>query len=87
MNWDRIEGNWKQFRGKALEQWGKLTDDELDVIAGRRDALAGRIQEVYGVSQDEAERQIRRFEQSLPDDDRSMRTGKDSRNEARAPQR
>ncbi|MGH8251977.1 MAG: CsbD family protein [Steroidobacteraceae bacterium] len=87
MNWDRIEGNWKQFRGKALEQWGKLTDDELDVIAGKRDALSGRIQEVYGISQDEAERQIRRFEHSLPDDDRSMRTDKDSRNEARAPQR
>ena len=87
MNWDRIEGNWKQFRGKALEQWGKLTDDELDVIGGKRDALSGRIQEVYGISQDEAERQIRRFEQSLPDDDKTMRTDKDSRNEARAPQR
>lgn len=87
MNWDRIEGNWKQIRGKALEQWGKLTDDELDVIAGKRDALSGRIQEVYGISQDEAERQIRRFEQSLPDDDKTMRTDKDSRNEARAPQR
>jgi hypothetical protein len=37
MNWDRIEGNWKQFKGNALQQWGKLTDDQLDVIAGRRE--------------------------------------------------
>jgi uncharacterized protein YjbJ (UPF0337 family) len=86
MNWDRIEGNWKQFRGKVLEQWGKLTDDELDIIAGRRDTLSGRIQEVYGISKDEAERQIGRFEQSLGED-KPIRTDKDSRNEARAPQR
>lgn len=58
MNWDRIEGNWKQFKGKAREQWGKLTDDDLDVAAGKREQLAGRIQERYGVGKDEAERQI-----------------------------
>jgi uncharacterized protein YjbJ (UPF0337 family) len=58
MNWDRIEGNWKQLKGKTIEQWGKLTDDDLDVIAGRRDQLAGKIQEHYGVVKDEAERQI-----------------------------
>jgi uncharacterized protein YjbJ (UPF0337 family) len=58
MNWDRIQGEWKQFKGKAKEQWGKLTDDELDKIEGRRDQLAGRIQERYGVARDEAERQI-----------------------------
>ena len=50
MNWDRIEGNWKQLSGKVRQQWGKLTDDDLDVIDGRREELAGRIQEVYGVS-------------------------------------
>jgi uncharacterized protein YjbJ (UPF0337 family) len=65
MNWDRIEGNWKQFSGKVRQQWGKLTDDDLDVIDGRRDELAGRIQEAYGVSKDEAERQIERFTGSL----------------------
>lgn len=56
MNWDIVEGNWKQFKGKAKEQWGKLTDDDLDVIAGKRDQLAGRVQEAYGVSKDEAEK-------------------------------
>ena len=65
MNWDRIEGNWKQFSGKVRQQWGKLTDDDLDLIDGRREELSGRIQEVYGVSKDEAERQIERFSGSL----------------------
>ena len=58
MNWDRIQGNWKQFKGKAREQWGKLTDDDLDVVAGKRDQLTGRIQERYGIAKDVAERQI-----------------------------
>jgi uncharacterized protein YjbJ (UPF0337 family) len=62
MNWDIVEGNWKQFKGNVKAQWGKLTDDQLDVIAGRRTELAGRIQESYGVTKDEAERQIRDFE-------------------------
>ncbi len=50
MNWDRIEGNWKQFKGIAKQQWGKLTDDQLDVIAGKRDHLSGKIQETYGIT-------------------------------------
>ena len=58
MNWDRIEGNWKQLTGKAKVQWGKLTDDDLDVIAGRREQLAGKLQERYGIAKDEAEKQI-----------------------------
>jgi uncharacterized protein YjbJ (UPF0337 family) len=61
MNWDRIEGNWKQLRGAAREQWGKLTDDDLDKIAGKRDQFIGRIQERYGIAKDEAERQIDRW--------------------------
>jgi len=65
MNWDRIEGNWKQFQGKVRQQWGKLTDDDLDVIDGRRRELSGRIQEVYGISKEEAERQIERFSGTL----------------------
>jgi len=58
MNWDRIEGNWKQLTGKAKEQWGKLTDGDMAIIAGRRDQLIGKIQERYGIAKDEAEKQI-----------------------------
>ena len=57
MNWDRIEGNWKQFKGSLKEQWGKLTDDNLDVIAGKRDPLTGMIRESYGISREETEKQ------------------------------
>ena len=48
MNWDQIEGNWKQVKGKFREKWGKLTDDDLDVVAGKRDQLLGKLQEKYG---------------------------------------
>jgi uncharacterized protein YjbJ (UPF0337 family) len=65
MNWDRIEGNWKQFKGNALQQWGKLTDDQLDVIAGKRDLLLGRIQELYGISRDETEKQLAEWEKRM----------------------
>jgi uncharacterized protein YjbJ (UPF0337 family) len=58
MNWDRIEGNWKQFKGGVKAQWGKLTDSQLDVMAGKRDQLAGKIQETYGVTREESEKQI-----------------------------
>src|SRR5690242_10230766 len=67
MNWDRIEGNWKQLTGKVKEQWGKLTDDQIDTIAGKRDQLAGKIQESYGITKDEAERQIDTFAESYGD--------------------
>ena len=63
MNWDIVEGNWKQFKGKVKTQWGKLTDDHLDVIAGKRTELAGKLQESYGISKDEAEEQIKSFEE------------------------
>src|SRR6202021_2095653 len=49
MNWDQVEGKWKQYSGKAKEKWGKLTDDDLEVIRGRRDQLIGKIQERYGI--------------------------------------
>jgi uncharacterized protein YjbJ (UPF0337 family) len=62
MNKDTIEGNWKQLKGKAKEQWGKLTDDDFDVIAGKRDQLLGRIQERHGISRDEAEKQVTAWE-------------------------
>jgi uncharacterized protein YjbJ (UPF0337 family) len=58
MDLNRVEGNWMQVKGKIKEQWGKLTDDDLDVIAGRRDQLEGKIQERYGKARDEARREI-----------------------------
>jgi uncharacterized protein YjbJ (UPF0337 family) len=57
MNWDRVEGNWKQLKGKAREKWGKLTDNDFEAIAGKKDQLIGRIQERYGISKDEAQTQ------------------------------
>jgi len=65
MNWDQIEGNWKQMTGKVREQWGKLTDDELTKIAGQRDQLIGTIQKRYGIAKEEAEQQVKRFEDTL----------------------
>jgi uncharacterized protein YjbJ (UPF0337 family) len=62
MNWDRVEGNWKQVTGKVKQQWGKLTDDTLAQVNGKRDELVGKIQEAYGISRDEADRQVRDWE-------------------------
>ena len=67
MNWDRIQGSWKQVTGQAKEQWGKLTDDDLDVVGGRRDQLAGKIQERYGVAKEDAEKQIGEWERKATD--------------------
>ena len=58
MNWDRIEGNWKEFKGKAQKQWGKLTSDDLNVVKGQRTELAGRLQQRYGYGKDQADREI-----------------------------
>ena len=58
MDWNRIEGNWKQFKGSAKEKWGKLTDDDLTTIAGRRDQLEGKIQERYGVAKDRVRQDV-----------------------------
>jgi uncharacterized protein YjbJ (UPF0337 family) len=58
MNWDRIEGNWKQLKGNVREQWAKLTDDQLEAIAGQRDRLVGKIQETYGITKEETEKQV-----------------------------
>jgi uncharacterized protein YjbJ (UPF0337 family) len=62
MNQDQMEGKWKQYKGKAKEQWGKLTDDDLDIIAGKRDQLIGKVQERYGIAREEAEKQVSAFE-------------------------
>jgi uncharacterized protein YjbJ (UPF0337 family) len=57
MNWDQIEGKWKQLRGSAKQQWAKLTDDDLEYIAGNRDRFVGRLQERYGIAREEAQKQ------------------------------
>lgn len=72
MNWNRIEGNWKQLKGNVKMQWGKLTDDEIDVIAGQRDKLAGKIQEAYGISKDEVEKQLSEWERRQGDTKRPI---------------
>jgi uncharacterized protein YjbJ (UPF0337 family) len=61
MNWERIEGNWKQMTGAVKQKWGKLTDDDLAVINGKRDVMVGRLQERYGITKDEAESQLNDF--------------------------
>jgi uncharacterized protein YjbJ (UPF0337 family) len=58
MDWNRVEGNWKQMTGKAKAQWGKLTDDDLKVVAGRREELVGKVQERYGLTKDLAQKQV-----------------------------
>lgn len=58
MDWDRIEGNWKTFKGRAKQQWGRLTDDDLNMIEGRRDELEGRLQQQYGYEKDRARTEI-----------------------------
>ena len=69
MNWDQIEGNWKQFKGNVQQKWGKLTDDQLDVIAGKREQLAGKIQEAYGTTKDEAEHELNHWQSMLKHED------------------
>lgn len=66
MNKDTVEGNWLQFKGKVKEQWGKLTDDDLDVIAGKRDQLLGRIQERHGITREEADAQVNAWQERNP---------------------
>ena len=62
MNKDEIGGNWKQLKGKAKEKWGKLTDDDMTVIVGKRDQLVGKIQERYGYAKDQAEKEVSDWE-------------------------
>jgi uncharacterized protein YjbJ (UPF0337 family) len=65
MNWDTLKGNWKQFSGKVKEKWGKLTDDDLTTVAGKRDQLLGKLQERYGYGKDQAERELDEFTRNL----------------------
>lgn len=65
MNWDQVQGKWKQMKGQAKTRWGKLTDDDLDVAAGGRDQLVGRIQERYGVAKEQAQREVDEWNSKL----------------------
>jgi uncharacterized protein YjbJ (UPF0337 family) len=58
MDWNRVEGNWKQFKGAAKEKWGKLTDDDLNVIEGRREQLEGKLQQRYGYAKDQIHKDV-----------------------------
>jgi uncharacterized protein YjbJ (UPF0337 family) len=58
MDWNRVEGNWKQFKGRVKEKWGDLTDDDLDKVNGQRDQLEGVIQERYGIAKDQVRKDI-----------------------------
>ena len=64
MNWDQIKGNWKQFTGQAKQQWGKLTDDDLTTVDGKREELVGKVQERDGIAKEDAEKQVKQFESS-----------------------
>jgi uncharacterized protein YjbJ (UPF0337 family) len=61
MNWDQVQGRWKEFKGQVKEQWGKLTDDDVDMINGRREQLAGRIQSRYGYAKERVDKEIDQF--------------------------
>jgi uncharacterized protein YjbJ (UPF0337 family) len=78
MDWNRVEGDWKQMKGSVKERWGKLTDDDLTVIRGRRDQLEGKLQERYGYAKDRARREIedwyRSIEFNLADAIETLRT-------------
>ena len=65
MNWDQVEGKWKQFKGSAKQQWGHLTDDDLTVIAGNRDKFVGKLQERYGIAKEEAQKQADEWAKAL----------------------
>jgi len=65
MNWDHIQGNWKEFSGRIRQRWGNLTDNDLAKIAGHREKLIGTLQKSYGLAKDHAELQVREFEKTL----------------------
>lgn len=65
MNWDRVEGEWTSIKGQAQQKWGKLTDDDLDVIKGKREELVGKLQSKYGKQRDEVEKEVDRWIDSV----------------------
>ena len=75
MNWDQISGTWKEFKGKVRERWGKLTDDDLDVVAGKRDQMIGLLQKRYGYAKEEAEKHLDEFIKVQTMNEPLVRTG------------
>ncbi len=65
MNWDQIKGSWKELKGKARENWGELTDDELEEAAGHREQMVGLIQKKYGKTKEDAEREVDTWSSSV----------------------
>lgn len=65
MNWNEIQGQWNQVKGKAREKWGKLTDDDIQVIAGKKDQFLGKLQERYGMARNQAEKELDAWAQGL----------------------
>jgi len=74
MNWDQVEGKWKQMKGSVRTRWGKLTDDDLELIKGQKDQLVGKVQERYGIQKDEAQRQVEDWNRTLDEDNDYSRT-------------
>jgi uncharacterized protein YjbJ (UPF0337 family) len=72
MNSDQLQGKWKQLKGSVKERWGKLTDDDVDVINGQNDQLVGKIQEKYGIAKEEAQRQVEDWMRVNSQDDRDL---------------
>jgi uncharacterized protein YjbJ (UPF0337 family) len=68
MNWDQVEGKWKQLKGVARQKWGKLTDDDLDVINGKQEELVGKLQERYGYTKEQAQKNIEDWANTLQED-------------------
>ena len=64
MNWDQVEGQWKGLKGQVRETWAKLTDDDIELIGGKKDRLLGKLQERYGLERDKAEKQLNKFIES-----------------------
>ena len=82
MNWDQVQGKWKQVKGEAKTRWGKLTDDDLDVAAGQRDQLVGRIQERYGIAKDQAQKEVDDWNRDLAaENERQKRTRSESQSQ------
>jgi uncharacterized protein YjbJ (UPF0337 family) len=73
MNWNLIEGKWKQMKGQLREKWGNLTDDDLEMIAGKRDQLVGRLEVRYGIAKEEAAKQVDEFADSLQPKEKELK--------------
>ena len=73
MNWDQVEGKWKQVKGSAKQQWGKLTDDDLTYMGGKKDEFIGRIQERYGITREQAQKEADDWAKALNEEERAER--------------